>query len=138
MKEGLWEAARCVRPYLSELVGRAAPEVDRAIEEVLNGQHDDDAERRLHAIFESYEGTDAFLERVLEDAPNYRPPQVVTALAAHKGYVPGAGNSSPVRADKFVCPHGDFVWYRPEVGVPTPDCPPPSHGHLQPAEGAGR
>ena len=33
------------------------------------------------------------------------------------------GEPSPIQADKFRCPYGDYVWYRPEVGVPIRRCP---------------
>jgi hypothetical protein len=129
--EGLWEAARCVRPYLTGLVGSDAPIVDAAVAEILNGAHHEDAESQLRSLLESYDGTEAFLERVLEDAPSYRPPQVVAAQATQRGSL--SGDSLPVDADKFVCPYGDFAWYLPEVGAPIPRCK--THGPLQPAEG---
>jgi hypothetical protein len=130
MDEAVWEAARSVRPYLNELVGAAAPDVDAALAELLtHAEADEHSEYRMRIVLESREETRIFLERVCEDAPTYRPPQVLSELTTR--YSGMAGDSSPVRADKFACPHGDYVWYQPEVGVPVPRCP--THGALEPA-----
>jgi hypothetical protein len=33
------------------------------------------------------------------------------------------GDPGPVWADRYACPTGDYVWYRPDVGTLVPDCP---------------
>ena len=81
----------------------------------------EDVEGRLRAVMEAHEATHVFLERVLEDAPGFRPPRVVSELTIRYSGLPG--DPSPVQADKFRCPYGDYVWYRPEVGVPAEHCP---------------
>lgn len=122
MDDALWEAARSVRPYLVELAGAAAPDVDAALAELLSdADGDEETEYQLRDVLESREGTRIFLQRVRKDAPAYRPPQVVSDLTMR--YAGPAGDPLPVRADKFACPHGDYVWYRPEVGLPVPQCP---------------
>jgi hypothetical protein len=123
MDEGVWEAARSVRPYLVELLGPAGgAEVDAELARLLaRAPGGEDVEGRLRAVLEAHEATSVFLERVLEDAPQFRPPRVVSAHRRRYSGLPGP--SSPVPADKFRCPHGDFVWYRPEVGVPVEPCP---------------
>ena len=122
MDSGLVEAARCVRPYLAELLGaKEAADVDAELVQVLctesNGER---AEQRLLSIFRQHEATVEFLERVSSDAPYFRPPLV---LAQKRNYRPLEGDMSPVGADKFGCPQSDYVWYRPEVGTPPPRCP---------------
>lgn len=122
MDEGVLEAARAVRPYLAEFVGPSvATDVDAELAGLLAAAAGgDDVEDRLRAVLEAREATSVFLERVLEDAPNFRPPQVVSELT--RRYIDLPGEPPPVPADKFCCPHGDYVWYRPEVGVPVPHC----------------
>jgi hypothetical protein len=122
MDEGVWEAARAVRPYLIELLGPAAADVDAELARLLAGEAGgEDVEQRLRAVLEAHEATTVFLDRVLADAPQFRPPRVVSAHRRRYSGLPGP--SSPVPADKFGCRRGDFVWYRPEVGVPVPPCP---------------
>jgi hypothetical protein len=121
MDEGLWEAARSVRPYLNELVGADAPDVDAALADLLNNaEHDADTEHRLRMVLEAHDDTTTFLEDVLDDVPAYRPPQVLSKLTRYTDMV---GDSQPVSADKFACQRSDYVWYLPEVGVPIPRCP---------------
>jgi hypothetical protein len=122
MEEGVWEAARCVRPYLVEYVGAAAAaEMDATLSRLLNdGTHGEEAERRLREVLDAHEATSMFLERVLEDAPAFRPPWFSTR---RKGFQDLPGDQLPVGADKFKCPNGDFVWYQLEVGSRIPPCP---------------
>ena len=89
----------------------------------------EDVDGRLRAVLEAHEATSVFLERVLADAPAFRPPRVVSAHRRRYSSLPGP--PSPVSADKYRCPHGDYVWYRPEVGVPVPPCP-THHCELEP------
>ena len=122
--EGVQEAARNVRPYLSELVGPAAAEVDAQLAELLAAaEQGEDVGTELRAALDSHEGTLAFLEAVLDDAPKYRPPQVQPSSL--KGAYSGLpGQTLPVEADKYRGPKlNDYVWYRPSVGVPVPECP---------------
>ena len=63
-----------------------------------------------------------FLERRL-------PPEVARGL---RGYEPPLGGE-PVAAPKYVCPEGDYTWYRPSVRDAAPCCP--THGvKLAPAD----
>lgn len=72
--------------------------------QLLNGGGGDLGDR-LREVFSAHEATIVFLERVLDDAPAYRPPQ-------------GSGGSV-----KFACPSGDYVSYRPRVETAVPACP---------------
>ena len=123
MDEGVLEAARAIRWYLPELVGPAAEEVDRQLAEALAATAGgEDAKRRVRVVLDGHEGTRAFLSAVLDDAPEYRPPQVRSGSSRGAGYSPLPGPPGPIDADKFCCPCGDYVWYRQEVGVPVPAC----------------
>lgn len=121
---GLQEAARTVRPYLSDLVGPVAGEIDAQLAGLLAAAaQGEDVGTELRALLESQEGTGAFLEAVLEDAPEYRPPQLQSS-SLKTGYSGLPGDPQPVMADKYRCPKlNDYVWYRPSVGVPVPECP---------------
>jgi hypothetical protein len=123
MDEGVLEAARAVRPYLVEFVGSAiAADVDAELAGLLaSAAGGDDVEGRLRAILEAHRATSVFLVRVLDDAPNFRPPRVVSDLTSRYSGLPG--QPSPVPAEKFRCPYDDYVWYQAEVGVPVGHCP---------------
>lgn len=133
MDEGVVEAARAVRPYLEEFVGsKTAGEVDDQLSDLLARATDgDDVEYPLREILTAHESTDVFLERVLGDAPDYRPPRVIAEIT--RGYQPLPGGPGPVAAEKFVCPFGDYVWYRPEVGAALRPCPTHPHAQLRAA-----
>ncbi|MEW5861717.1 MAG: hypothetical protein AB1861_30800, partial [Cyanobacteriota bacterium] len=40
-----------------------------------------------------------------------------------RSWSPLPGQGSMVNAAKFVCPQGDYTWYRPRVGIEPPLCP---------------
>ncbi|GAC1312185.1 MAG: hypothetical protein NVSMB19_26500 [Vulcanimicrobiaceae bacterium] len=42
---------------------------------------------------------------------------------AVRAYEGPPGSLTPVLADKYDCPQGDYPWYRSSVGVPIPVCP---------------
>jgi hypothetical protein len=130
MDKGLWEAACSVRRYLDEMLGPVlAADVDAQLAGLLDhaagGQ---DVEEPLQALLEQHQATSVYLERVLDDAPDFRPPQVVSATTPMKGYSGLPGHDVVVvGADKFRCPCGDYVWYRMELGARIPRCPTPAH-----------
>ncbi len=117
---GVLEAARAIRPYLAELVGPAAAGVlDREIAELLDEPAD--AAARLSTVLHRNEDTGWFLDRVLADRPSYRPPYHQSVLPRD---VPGpAGEIGRIEAERYACPEGDYVWYRPDVGTRVPECP---------------
>jgi hypothetical protein len=126
--EGVLEAGRAVRTYLEELVGRGdARALDERIADLLasdaRGHNVTSGLRELLA-----EHVSDFLEAVLEDKPEFRPPRVQPEfMSTHRIFQPLPGDVDPVlHAGKYVCPHGDYVWYRPYVGTPIPPCP--THG----------
>jgi hypothetical protein len=123
MDERIAEAARAIRPYLAELLGiQRAAAVDAELAGLLaQAIAGEDVEEALLAVLKADDATIVFLERVLDD-PGLRPPGVIPDVA--KGYSPlPTPEPPPVAADKFCCPYGDYVWYRPEVGVPVGLCP---------------
>jgi hypothetical protein len=119
-------AACAIRPYLAELVGPAALRFDAEIAEILNARGKDIIASLLE-LLNGDEATAGFLEEVLMDAPHYRPPQVQPdSLRAYTDLPGDVG--AVLHSGEYVCPYGDYVWYRPAVGVPIPECP--THGRL--------
>ena len=122
--DGVLEAARAIRPYLKNLIEDPAMAaiLDRRIAEQLTDPADRTATPgRLRALLEGQEDTAWFLNRVLADKPHYRPPYRQPAYQRDIANPPG--KLTRVKADRYACPRGDYVWYRPEVGTPIPDCP---------------
>jgi hypothetical protein len=121
--DGVMEAARAVRPYLSALLGPdEAAVVDRELAGVLSDESGKTIRaERTQAILETRPDTAWFLRRVLEDGPLYRPPYEQPVVT--RGIIQPAGDPGLVVADRFACPRGDYVWYRPDVGTPVPECP---------------
>ena len=122
MDERILEAARVIRPYLAGLLGiEVAAAVDAELARILaRAVTGEDVEAELLTVLKADEATSVFLERVLDD-PGLRPPGLVSE--ATKGYSPlPTPEPPPVAADRFRCPHGDYVWYRPELGVTVPNC----------------
>ena len=122
--DGVIEAARAIRPYLTRLVDEpaVAGNLDRRIAEQLAGQADQAATAsRLRALLEEHEDTAWFLTRVLTDKPHHRPPY--QQPSSRRDIVSPAGDPGLIEADRYACPAGDYVWYRPDIGAPIPDCP---------------
>ena len=132
---GVLEAARAIRPYLTDLVGQdAAGLLDRQIAgHLTGGSGRSETAGRLRALLEEQEDTRWFLTEVLADVPHHRPPyQQPRYLRRQTGGIASpAGDPGPIlHTGIYTCPDGDYVWYRPEVGTPIPDCPNPRHGPL--------
>lgn len=123
MSEGVYEAARCIRPYLPTLAPEDHDSVDAELAALLNDPQQADTETRLVALLEQRPATAMFMDAVLDDAPEYRPPQVVEEVLFAGGYSPPPGQHKPPPALKYCCPHDDYKWFIPRVGTPVPSCP---------------
>lgn len=134
-EEGVLEAGRAIRPYLDDLLDgtAAAAGLDRQLAELLSSTAErSDRARRLRDLLDQHADTAWFLAQVLTDAPHYRPPGQQPGYLARAG-AEGAGplgDPGIVAADRYRCPHGDYVWYRPDISIPVPVCPTPGHGAL--------
>jgi len=122
---GVRAAARSVRQFLPELVG---PEAEQLEAEIAGLLVEPGGEDRLRRLLEQREGTRAFLGAVLDDAPEFRPPQARPSTKKDaSGYNPLPGRVGSLRAPKFRCPVGDdYDWWRLSQTDSVPKCP--THG----------
>lgn len=126
MDDPVLEAAREIRPFLTDLVGpEAAGPLDNQLAELLEAaQAGQDTVAGLRALLRSDHATSAFLDDVLDDAPEYRPTRWQRRAPTRGIFETLPGDVLPMHAGKYGCPTGrDYTWYRPDVGVPIPDCP---------------
>jgi hypothetical protein len=123
--EGVLEAARAIRPYLDRLVESpdAAAELDRQLAGELGQVSDPSAAaRRLRSLLKQHEDTAWFLDTVLADAPDHRPPYHQPGYRT-RGTASPLGDAMPIAAARYNCPVcGNYVWYRPDIGTPVPCC----------------
>ncbi|OUC13654.1 MAG: hypothetical protein B0A82_16135 [Alkalinema sp. CACIAM 70d] len=113
------EGARCIRPYLPDLLGAAAVECDRQLADLLaQAQQGQAVDGQILTLLKSHPKTLQWLKEFL------------ASKASSKGYEPLPGSSGAIAAQKYVCPQGDYVWYQRSAGIPVPTCP--THGELQP------
>lgn len=126
-REGVIEAARVMRAYLPALVGPAAASLDEKIAGLLAAAASGrDVSAEMQTLLMDDGATADFLAEVLTDVPACRPPELQPADRRTRG-VGLSGDVAPVmHSGRFACPHGDFVWYRPDVGTPLAHCP--THG----------
>jgi hypothetical protein len=119
--EDIVNVARMIRPYLPALVGDEADEYDREIAGLLARAHNgEDVSDRLLAVLTRSKATHGWAARVLE-SDRQLPPEISQPL--ERGYQQLPGDDGVIDAERFECPHGDYVWYRISVGVVAPPCP---------------
>jgi hypothetical protein len=118
-KEDIFEAARSIRPYLNELIPAEAGQVDNELAAYLNEGAPAQNTNLLLATLRRYEPTREWVSEFLGQRV---PPAVTRAFE----FQPPPGDPAPVSATKYVCPQGDYCWYRVSIGRPVPNCP--THG----------
>src|SRR4051794_25510757 len=121
------DAACAIRGYLPELLGSAAAaELDAALATLLSADHPD--EDGLLEQFDRYDTTRDWAAAFFQF---HAPPELVQL--GERGFSEAPGYGDDVHVPKFVCPHGDFAWYRHAVGETLPRCP--THGtDVEPAD----
>jgi len=125
--ESMLEVARTIRPYLQELVGADAAHYDQEISRLLAAARaGEDVGDDLMVLLARSPEVRTWAAQVLEDEQR-RPPEF--QRADELGFDPlPTPEGSPILAEKFCCPDGDYVWWRRFVGTPVPACP--NHGAL--------
>lgn len=110
------EAARSIRPYLSALVGaEVAAVTDSQLAALLASANLDQAvANRILELLAEQDATREWLADFLQ--AQQEPERLRT-------WSPLPGQGSIVNAAKFVCPQGDYTWYRSRIGVEPPICP---------------
>ena len=120
----IFEAARSIRPYLHILIpDESAGLMDRELSQHLNqAQSGKPNANVILGILCSHEATRQWVSEFLEQ---HQPPEVTRAF----NFQPIMGdpfNRGPVAAGRYICPLGDYTWYRLGAGTPVPQCP--THG----------
>jgi hypothetical protein len=116
--DDILEAARTIRPHLSNLIPDDAITVDEELALHLNDtQTGKPSGNVLLGILRRREPTRRWLSVFL----NQR-----FLIESTRGFQPPPGNPVPVSAQKYVCPQGDYAWYRASAGSLIPRCP--THG----------
>lgn len=119
--EDVLEGARSIRPYLPELLRSEAEQVDQQLADLLKkAKAGQQVDQQILELLKSHRKTHDWMAVFLS------PKQ------ASKGYQRLPGNIGAVSAQKFVCPEGDYVWYRRTARTPVPSCP--NHGELIPVD----
>lgn len=115
-EEKLREAARIIRARLRTLLNepdalRLGAQLDELLEQAQQGTQ---VGPSLQKLLSEHDETRTRLQIFLETGQD---------PAALRGFSPLPGTSRPPLGDKFVCPDGDYEWYRPFVGALMPLCP---------------
>ena len=111
------EGACAIRPYLTKLLETAkANQIDEKLAELLDkSQTGQKVDNRILKLVANQEATRTWMAAFLE---HNVPPEVA------RFYSPLPGQVSTVSGvARYVCPQGDYVWYRRSVGEPIPLCP---------------
>lgn len=113
------EAARSIRPYLSELLNsQEAQTFDLKLAQLLaqSPQNPKDVSKYILKKLASDPKTQKWIKDFLktklppEIKKSYQPPLSPKPLSI-SGVV------------KYACPFGDYIWYQRQVGEPIPNCP---------------
>ncbi|MBW4475140.1 MAG: hypothetical protein KME45_32885 [Stenomitos rutilans HA7619-LM2] len=121
--EDVLECTRSIRPFLPSLLGAEAEQIDQQLAGLLvQAQAGESVDIQILELLKSNPDTFQWIKEFLSAKPLSR------------GYERLPGGSGAVSAQKYLCPQGDYVWYRRSAGIPIPTCP--THGELVPAEGA--
>jgi hypothetical protein len=113
--EDILEAARTIRSHLNDLISDEASLVDNELAFYLNeAQSGKPAANILLGIMCKRDATRLWAAAFLKEP---------LGLQSSRAYQPPPGDPVPVGAPKYVCPQGDYAWYRISTGSPIPKCP---------------
>jgi hypothetical protein len=110
--EDVLRAAEELRPQLPELVGDAAPELDRELAALLErGRSGDPVKVPVLRLLSQHDATREWMRRALEDAPT-----------SHRAFQPQPGRAR-LPGVRYACPRCGKEWYRFSVLDQVPSCP---------------
>jgi hypothetical protein len=90
--------------------------MDRKIASLLErGESGEDIDADLTELINATPATRAWADAYLD-----RP---VQERRSQRSFQPLPGDATPIMAQRYVCPEGDYVWYRLSVGTQIPRCP---------------
>jgi hypothetical protein len=121
--DAILDVARSIRPYLSDLLSEAsaAAAVDRDLAGLLADARDGRAvDVAICARLELDPAMHAWAAAFLQHGV---PPEERPKWTRGAGDGPSGDVSASISPDVFVCPQGDYKWWRRAVGVPAPVCP---------------
>jgi hypothetical protein len=119
-EEPILEAARAIRAYLPDLLGDTALEVDRSIADLFSaGAAGAQITDELVSVLSEHTETRDWTAQLLSNG-ELLPPQI--SVLIDRGAAP-PGDPGVVSAVRYVCPQGDYVWYRTSVSEQVPSCP---------------
>ena len=130
--EHVLEAGRSIRAALPSLYPSGSwTTVDEELASALNQPDPGPAAPRVRAVLEARPETAAWW---LAFQVNGLPPELDDV--SRGAWTPVSGAGEVVRAPRFACPHGDYVWYRRSAARAIPLCR--THQvRLTPAPGPG-
>jgi len=116
------ESARTIRAYLPKLLTPdEAQQMDAQLSDLLAQAHTGQAvEQQILSVLTSHSRTQEWVAEFLSP----------TTFSRGPGDSVLPGRIGMITAPRYVCPEGDFVWYRFSLGETIPTCP--SHPHLGP------
>ncbi|PSN14178.1 hypothetical protein C7293_12765 [filamentous cyanobacterium CCT1] len=110
----LLEAAKTIRPFLPDLLGQNAEEMDHQLAELITRcQAGEPQENQIAALLAHEAPTREWMAEFLSTDQ---------ALKGTRGWERLPGISAP-GAPKYACPKGDYIWYRLDVSDLIPSCP---------------
>lgn len=119
--EVLIEAARAVRPYLRDLIGPRAADLDALLSSLLQRYiSGENVSSEILRLLQKDEATREWLAELLED-PSHLPPEFQAVRSGTFEPPPGRGN--PKNPPKWICPvDGNYIAYRRSWSDPIPEC----------------
>jgi len=115
--EDILEGTRSIRPFLPELLGDDAVQVDRQVAELLaQAKAGQQVHEQILELLKSYPDTRTWMAEFLSETQ------------VSKGFDRLTDQGQPISGSKYTCPEADYVWYRRVVGETVPTCP--THGVL--------
>ena len=120
---GILAAARAVRPFLPDLIGPEADQMDGRLAVLLGAaRRGEDVTGSVRLVLEEHEATADFLVEILADAPRYLPPDVRPENLQVRGYQGLPGPGDPVDIEVYKCEKGDYTYYQLAADDPVPLC----------------